>query len=115
MECAACVLSHFCQVYGYIDYMFVFSGRRGMHCWICDAQARKLGAQARKHFLSAFDIITVDNEYAIELKLDFVGWSKSEWVLKSIVTKFFEIMVDEQEWFNQQYIARTKAVIEKIK
>ena len=80
--------------------MFVFSGRRGMHCWICDEKARKLGAQARKYFLSAFNIIKVDNEYSIELNMNPGGCEKSMKVLRDTVVKFFELMAEEQEWFS---------------
>lgn len=65
MECALCILCHFCQVYGYNDYMFVFSGRRGMHCWICDKKARRLTAAERQYIIQPFDIIAVDNENQI--------------------------------------------------
>jgi DNA primase small subunit len=48
MECAMKVLDHLLNdVFGCKHRLWVFSGRRGIHCWVADEQFRILDNQAR--------------------------------------------------------------------
>jgi DNA primase small subunit len=39
--------------------MWVYSGRRGVHCWISDERARKLTQEARRALVSYLEVIKV--------------------------------------------------------
>lgn len=43
--------------FGFEQIMWVYSGRRGVHCWVCDQSARQLDNDSRKAIVSFLDII----------------------------------------------------------
>jgi hypothetical protein len=43
--------------FGFANIMFVYSGRRGVHCWVCDDEARKLTDEARGAVVSYISVL----------------------------------------------------------
>lgn len=57
--------------FGFRHRMWVFSGRRGIHCWVCDEGAKQLGQNARKAILSYLEVIRGGDE--LRKKVHFNG------------------------------------------
>ena len=45
------------NLFDFHHFFFVFSGRRGIHCWVCDKRARQLSSKLRSSIL---DFLTID-------------------------------------------------------
>lgn len=57
VNCAVDVLNRVLREdFGFRHLLFVFSGRRGLHCWVCDRAARQLSEDARRALVSYINI-----------------------------------------------------------
>ncbi|SMN17717.1 similar to Saccharomyces cerevisiae YIR008C PRI1 Subunit of DNA primase, which is required for DNA synthesis and double-strand break repair [Maudiozyma saulgeensis] len=45
------------QDFGFKDFVWVFSGRRGAHCWISDKRARQMGDIQRRNILDYVNVV----------------------------------------------------------
>ncbi|KAI8374828.1 DNA primase small subunit-like protein [Blakeslea trispora] len=55
--------------FGFQHIMWVYSGRRGVHCWVCDERARQLDNETRKAIVKFLDVIRGGSQVQRKVKL----------------------------------------------
>ncbi|CEG69468.1 Putative DNA primase [Rhizopus microsporus] len=56
--------------FGYKHIMWVYSGRRGVHCWVSDERARKLSNEGRKAVINFLNVVKDSAQKARRVRLN---------------------------------------------
>jgi len=85
---------------GFKFIFWVFSGRRGVHCWVCDRRARALTDEQRAGIVEYFQVIPRGKEGRLRSKTpvlrDVRDFHPAVWRAKELVERYFtEIVVDQ--------------------
>ncbi|KAL7752412.1 p48 polypeptide of DNA primase [Sorochytrium milnesiophthora] len=89
--------------FGFKHLMWVYSGRRGVHCWVCDERARKMSNEARSSIVRYLEIVKGGEKQARKVYLPNRGpmhpsLDAAYQVLKS---QFIDLIVKEQRVLEQ--------------
>lgn len=90
--------------FGFKHLLFVFSGRRGFHCWVCDKVARELNSEARRAIADYFSVVTGGQSMVKRVSLNSSTGihpmiSKG---LEVIDEDFEDLMLDKQDFLGNE-------------
>lgn len=66
--------------------LWVYSGRRGVHCWVADARARRLGNEARRAIVGWLEVIKVSEGEGGKSTLSLRSFFPFQMILVSSIT-----------------------------
>ncbi len=103
MNCAQLVLhSLLTEEFGFEHLLFVFSGRRGIHCWVCDPRVRLMNQEVRSAIVSFIQIYQGSNENNAErsqlnlfTKTPHISFSQESEVFSICEHYFVELFVEK--------------------
>ncbi|KAF8357285.1 pri-1 [Pristionchus pacificus] len=72
--------------FGFTALLYVFSGRRGVHCWVGDAKARKLTNSARSAFAEYLTLFEGD-------KMDLKGKGRGKTIIHPMITDCYNVIM----------------------
>lgn len=92
--------------FGFKHLLFVFSGRRGFHCWVCDHEARFLSNEARRAIANYFSIIKGGDNIVRRVELDSHRGLHPMIVkaLEVIDRQFEDIMINKQDFLATDHL-----------
>lgn len=105
------------RTFGLTQLLFVYSGRRGIHCWVCDREAREFSGPVRTALASYLDILkgsgsnnktsSSANNFACEKKaINLYGSVYKTTAIYpesvKIIDQYFEQYLLDQEFFKEE-------------
>ncbi|XP_045120220.1 DNA primase small subunit-like [Portunus trituberculatus] len=85
------------QDYGFKHILWVYSGRRGIHCWVCDASARMLSQAARSAVAEYLQVVKGGDDTNKKVTLPFKlhpSIKRAETIAKKYFT---EVVLEDQD------------------
>jgi DNA primase small subunit len=91
--------------FGFHHILWVFSGRRGIHCWICDEAARSLPTSARENVMSFLQATAGGGDGLPRTQFGHGEVHPTlQRVYEQILIPSFEKLVQTQDWFSSKEI-----------
>lgn len=98
--------------FGFEHILWVYSGRRGVHCWVCDEVARKLSQTGRTAVAEYLNVVKGGENQVRKVRLDQLVHPSIREALNIIKKDFEEYAVKRQDFMgNEKKWAKVLALI----
>lgn len=104
------------QDFGFKHLLWVYSGRRGVHCWVCDRRARQLTAEARRAVMSYLEVVRGGENQLCKVNLGPQDANHPSIIRATdILYEFFDDLMQEQGFLDtREREAKLLGVIAKV-
>lgn len=94
--------------FGFKHILFVYSGRRGFHCWVCDKEARTLDSEGRKCIADYFSIVVGGQSMVKRVTLNPAApiYPMISQALDVIDEDFDDLMIDKQDFLANEHLVQ---------
>ncbi|XP_064466175.1 DNA primase small subunit-like [Ornithodoros turicata] len=83
--------------FGFNHILWIYSGRRGVHCWVCDESVRKLGTAARSAIANYLSVVKCGSQKTKRVCLFKSIHPSIKAALKIIESMFHDLMIEKQK------------------
>ncbi|PRP73405.1 DNA primase small subunit-like [Planoprotostelium fungivorum] len=83
--------------FGFKHVMWVYSGRRGIHCWVCDVRARRLSQEARRAIADYITVVKSGDKNSKKVNLGPQIHPSQMKSFKDVLEPFFTEQLLEQQ------------------
>lgn len=87
--------------FGFRHLLWVYSGRRGIHCWVCDEEAIQLSQAARCAIVDYLTLVKGSDQQIRKVKLGRTLHPSISSAIK-IASRYFEDLVEEQGFLDNE-------------
>ncbi|KAJ1513677.1 primase, DNA, polypeptide 1 (49kDa), partial [Coelomomyces lativittatus] len=93
--------------FGFSHLLWVYSGRRGVHCWVCDTSARTLTNEARQAIASYYEVVKGGQHMEKKTRLPSSALHPFlQTTLDTVLTQYFPILLQDQQFHTQPSVLR---------
>lgn len=94
------------EEFGFTKLLFVYSGRRGFHCWVCDREARELSQDARRCIADYLTVVVGGLQVVKRVTLNPMQGIHPliNKALKIIDEDFEDLMVNKQDFLANEHL-----------
>ncbi|XP_063685270.1 DNA primase small subunit-like [Bolinopsis microptera] len=88
--------------FGFSNLLWVYSGRRGVHCWVADENARKLTNSGRGAIADYLSLVIGGDQQSKKVTLPGVPHPSIKRSVNTIARYFEELMIDSQDFLGTE-------------